>query len=102
MTPDLPDITAAEVLRMHRENRERMDRLEREQKDQGETLTAMRETLARIDERTKKYEEGQRDIKDIEADLNKAKGAMRTMRVGGGFIGFGEFAHILWGFFHGH
>jgi uncharacterized coiled-coil protein SlyX len=103
----MPELSAAEIARMHADNAaratlqdERMQRIEGKQDTQADTLSEIRTMLARIDERTRKFDVIEGDVKDLgqrvgdcEESVNKAKG---MGLLGSLVLGGGELGHILW------
>lgn len=104
----MPEVSSNEIATMHAANMsratqqdERMLRIEQTQDKQSETLSAMREVLGRIDERTKRFDDQDSTIEalsekvdDHDRDINKAKGMSIAGNV---LIGLAELAHMVFG-----
>lgn len=94
----VPDISAAEVVRMHNENKERMDRMEERQESHAKLLNDALGLLQRIDERTENIQEAQEkheaEIDEIKKDINQGKGRATAAIA---ILSAAETIHASWG-----
>jgi DNA repair exonuclease SbcCD ATPase subunit len=109
----MPELSASDIAKMHADNAsratlqdERMQRIEGKQDRQADLLANIREMLARIDERTKKFEDIEGVVEkldgrvcEVEESTNKAKG---MGLLGSLVLGGGELGHIIWTVIKGH
>lgn len=99
----MPDISTAEVARMHADNSARMNSFDEKLEKSRDKLEEVLQIVGRIDERTKKYEgqiedqakrieKHQKDIEDLSKSVNKGKGIGSAVA---GFLGLLETIHWI-------